>query len=210
MEVGERISSFLKEHAVAVVLVVVGVVCVGYGLISLSPKQSTANDSQFQSFASISPAKIAVSPTIKQITVDIEGAVKKPGVYALAAASRIQDAILAAGGMSSSADRKIVAQNLNLAAPLTDGAKIYIPAVGEQMVTSNGVSDNSSGTVAGSSTVNINQATEEELDALPGVGPVTAQKIIANRPYQSNDDLLNKKVVGQSEFTKIKDQVSVY
>ena len=210
MELREKLISFLKEHAVAVVLVFAGVLCVGYGAISLYPKQSTVSDSQFQSFASVSPAKIAASPTIKQITVDIEGAVKKPGVYALSADSRIQDAILAAGGMSSAADRKIVAQNINLAAPLTDGAKLYIPAVGEQMVTSSGASDTSSGTVAGSTTVNINQATEEQLDGLPGIGPVTAQKIIANRPYQNVDDLLNKKVVGQSEFTKIKDQVSAY
>jgi competence protein ComEA len=80
------------------------------------------------------------------------------------------------------------------------------------MVTSEGTSSNSSGSVQGSSTgsVNINQATEEELDALPGVGPVTAQKIISNRPYQSVDDLVSKKAVGQSVFSKIKDQVRVY
>jgi len=78
------------------------------------------------------------------------------------------------------------------------------------MKTSGDASSNLSGTVAGSSTVNINQASAEELDALPGIGPVTAQKIISNRPYQSAQDLLEKKVVGQSEFTKIKDEVSVY
>ena len=209
MDFEEKILPFLKEHIVALILCLIGIVCVGYGIIS--QKQSSANDTQFQSFASVSPKKIAVSPTIKQITVDVEGAVKKPGVYALSADSRIQDALLAAGGMSSSADKKTVAQTLNLAAQLTDGAKLYIPVVGEQMVTS-GESSNTTTDVKGSSTglVNINQASEEGLDALPGIGPVTAQKIIANRPYQSVQGLLDKKVVGQSEFEKIKEMVSVY
>ena len=58
--------------------------------------------------------------------------------------------------------------------------------------------------------VNINTASETELDALPGVGPVTAQKIISNRPYQKIDDLVSKKAVGASVFSKIKDQISIY
>lgn len=80
------------------------------------------------------------------------------------------------------------------------------------MAAPNGASNNSSGGIQGTSsgTININQASESELDALPGIGPVTAQKIISNRPYQSVEDLLNKKAVGASEFAKIKDQMSVY
>lgn len=126
---------------------------------------------------------------------------------------RIQDALIAGGGgLSENADRQQVAQNLNLAAPLTDVAKLYIPSVGEQMTGSSGMADSSSGDVEDSATrtVNINQASESELDALPGIGPMTAQKIISNRPYQNVQDLLDKKVLGQSVFSKIKDQVSVY
>ena len=72
-----------------------------------------------------------------------------------------------------------------MAAPLRWGSKLYIPAVGEQMMTSGDNSNSSSGTVQSISngTVNINQASEEQLDALPGIGPVTAQKIISNRSY---------------------------
>ena len=176
MSFEETILPFLKEHAVVLVLCTAGVICLGYGLFSISQQQGSSQDQQFQSFTSVSPKKIVVSPTIaKQITIDVEGAVAKPGIHLLPQNSRVQDAILAAGGMSKKVDRKNVAQNLNLAAPLTDGAKLYIPAVGEQMTTSGSNSNNSSGTVQGAATkmVNINQATEADLDALPGVGLVT-------------------------------------
>jgi len=172
MDWNEQILPFFKEHAIALTYGLIGVICVGYGLINLSSPQQS-NDPQFPSIQPAS-SKVMVSQTQKQITIDIEGAVQKPGVYKVFADSRIKDALAAAGGLSQTADRQQVAQNLNLASPLTDGAKFYIPAVGEQMTTSGDASNNSSGTVAGSSTVNINQSSEEELDALPGIGPVTA------------------------------------
>jgi competence protein ComEA len=149
----------------------------------------------------------------KEIIIDVSGAVVKPGVYALKSDARVKDAILAAGGMSEIADRLKVAQTINLAAQLTDGGKLYIPAVGEQMTGSGGVSENGSGgSSIGSSTgiININSASETDLDALPGVGKVTADKIIANRPYQTVAELVAKKVVGSSEFNKIKDKVSTF
>jgi len=212
MDFKEIFISFFKEHAIALTFGILGLICFGYGLISLAHPQQ-ANDTQFQNLQpSSNAAKAPISPIQKQITIDVEGAVEKPGVYKVNASDRIQDALIAAGGLSHDADRHQIAQNLNLAAPLTDGSKLYIPAVGEQMMTSGNGSSNSSGTVQGASTgrVNINQASEEALDALPGIGPVTAQKIISNRPYQSVEDLVSKKAVGASEFAKIKDQVSVY
>lgn len=210
MEWKEQILLFFKEHVMALMFGIIGLLCLCYGFISLSHPQQTS-DSQFQNLQTPSiPVKI--SSVSKQITIDIEGAVQKPGVYKVPSDARIQDALIAAGGLSKDADRQQVAQNLDLAAPLTDGTKLYIPAIGEQMMTSGDTSNSSSGSVQGASTgtVNINQASESELDALPGVGPVTAQKIINNRPYQSVQELLDKKVVGQSVFSKIKDQVSVY
>lgn len=212
MEFEEKVLPFLKEHASALVLGLIGTLCVGYGLLSFS-KPQPAPDTQFQSFQNTPmPEKNTVSPIPKQITIDIEGAVIKPGVYQLPLASRMKDALVAAGGLSESADRKRVALEINLAQPLMDGAKLYIPVVGEQVMTSGMSSGNGTVGVQGSSTtlVNINQASESELDALPGVGPVTAQKIISGRPYQSAQELLDKKIVGQSVFTKIKDQISVY
>lgn len=210
MDFKETFLSSVKEHIVALSFGAIGLICLVYGLISLSHPQPTA-DTQLQNLESPSVA-VRTSPVQKQITIEVEGAVEKPGVYKVSANARIQDALIAAGALSQDADRHQVAQNLNLAAQLIDGAKLYIPAAGEQMVTSSDTSSNSSGSVQGVSTglVNLNQASEEELDALPGIGPVTAQKIISNRPYANVQDLLNKKAVGASEFTKIKDQVSVY
>ena len=212
MEFEEKVLPFIKEHGIALSLGIVGIVLVGYGFFTVSQSQKTDSNFSFEPTEAVSPeVRSNVSPVTKEITIDIEGAVEKPGVYKLPSESRVQDALIASGGLSADADRQKVAQMLNLAASLTDSAKLYIPAVGEQYIGSEEAANSSSGTgVQGSSTVNINQASSSDLDNLPGIGPVTAQKIISNRPYQSVQDLLDKKVVGQSEFEKIKDQISVY
>jgi len=134
------------------------------------------------------------------VVVHVDGAVGSPGVYSLGPEARVMDAVTAAGGLTADAD----GSRINLAAKVADGQKVYIPAVGEQVTSDKGQ-------VTGqSSLININTAGESELDKLPGVGPVTAQKIIASRPYSSLEDLLTKKVVGSSTFEKIKDLISVY
>ena len=138
------------------------------------------------------------------LVVHVDGAVITPGVYEMSAESRVSDAISASGGLSDSADMTRV----NLAAKVSDGQKIYIPKVGES--TNDSVS---SGSVSGqsmSALVNINTASESQLDTLPGIGPATAQKIIASRPYSSPEDLLAKKAVGQSVYEKIKDLIAVF
>lgn len=141
-----------------------------------------------------------------EIVIDISGAVGKPGVYGLPQDSRIAKAVEVAGNFSSSADLSWVAKNLNLAAILQDGAKIYIPAKGEQSTVGIQGTRQLSNTVK----VNINTADQSQLEALPAIGPVTAGKIISARPYNSVEDLLTKKVVGKSTFAKIKDLVSVF
>lgn len=147
-----------------------------------------------------------------KIKADIEGAVLKPGVYELESGSRIGDLLIMAGGLTVEADREWVSKTLNLAAKLTDGGKVYIPSVGE--VGSVKVeSGKGSGTVGGAITsllISINSASLSELDKLPGVGPVTAQKIIDGRPYQTIEELVSRKIVGQSVFEKIKEQISPY
>jgi len=212
-ELQEKLVPIIREHGIALGLCLLGLVCMGFGIIPQVQPQISSGAENFQPSPQDLPAvRTPISPITKQITIDVEGAVEKPGVYTLPANSRIQNALIVAGGLSQSADRQLVAQNLNLAAPLMDGAKLYIPAVGEQMMTSGNGPNSSSENIqeSGTKSVNINQASETDLDALPGVGPVTAQKIIDNRPYQEVQDLLDKKVVGQSVFDKIKDLVSVY
>ena len=142
------------------------------------------------------------------IKAEIAGAVIKPGVYTIKSDSRVQDLLVLAGGLSSQADREWVAININLAAKLTDGGKIYIPSQAE--VKSNIFNQTNVSGAQGKKVVNINTASQAELEALPGIGPVTADKIISSRPYGAIEELLNKKAVNKGIYEKIKDLVSVY
>lgn len=139
-------------------------------------------------------ASASESPSTK-IVVDVSGSVVEPGVYELPAYSRVKDAVMVAGGLTDEAD----SSKINMAAKVSDGQKIYIVAVGD-----------SAGQVAGAAggLVSINTATESELDRLPGIGPVTAAKIIASRPYSAPEDLLTKKVISSSVFEKIRDLIT--
>src|SRR5256885_5666175 len=185
----EKYKPFLKQYSVPLGIGVVGLICLSYCLISLSTK-APSQQSHLLSEAANSKASQDNSETSQQnqkmMMVDIEGSVIKPGVYELPLGSRVQDALIVAGGLAEGADRVTVAKSLNLASLVSDGAKIYIPSHGEQVIVG-GTQD-----VAGAETkmVNINQASAEELDSLPGVGQTTAQKIIANRPYQTTEELV--------------------
>jgi competence protein ComEA len=115
--------------------------------------------------------------------------------------------LVVSGGLSAKADRDYVAKNINLAQKITDGGKIYIPFAGETIPPVNNATGN---TQASGALININTASEQELDSLPGIGPVTAAKIINSRPYGSVNELLDKKIVGSKVFTDIKNKISVY
>lgn len=197
--------AFVKEHLLPILLGVGGLLCLGFGLLQFLPQKQPKQDVLFESSTTAVKTKAVKA---KEITVDIEGAVKKPGVYKLKAESLVKDALLTAGGLSDKADRGKVAQELNLAAKLTDGAKLYIPFVGETAAVGNTGASVASGTST-SKIININTASSQELEALPGIGEVTAGKIIAARPYAAIDELVSKKAVGKSIFEKIKGQVTV-
>lgn len=138
----------------------------------------------------------------QEILVDIEGAVLRPGVYKLNSESRIVDALAAAGGMSEDADRLWIEKNLNLAKKVSDGLKIYIPRAGEEIL-SEQTQTETNGPV-----LNINTASNTDLESLPGIGAVTAANIIEARPFSQIEDLLSRKIVGQATFEKIKDKIS--
>lgn len=144
----------------------------------------------------------------KLIMVDVSGAVNKPGVYKLRENSRIEDAIKEAGGFTESANKEYISKSLNLAQKLSDGSKVYVPLAGE---TGPGVQTGSSVSATNpQSKVNINSSSQAELEALPGIGPVTASKIISGRPYQKTEDILNQKIISKSTYEKIRDSISVY
>ena len=145
-------------------------------------------------------ANEAVSPDT--IWVDVGGAVSNPGVYQLSADARVKDALVAAGGVTEEADRTYFSKLINLAARLKDGEKLYIPFVAEK----------SGKAVLGetSTLININSASDQELDGLPGIGPARAGEIIRNRPYKTTDELVSKKIVSASVFEQIRDKIAVY
>jgi competence protein ComEA len=152
-----------------------------------------------------------------QIVVDVVGAVVQPGVYHLAIGSRVGDAISAAGGFGPRVDAGAVGASLNLAAPLKDGEKVRVPSRDDGAPSAGPGGGSSAGGGSGGngssgSLVDLNSATEAELDALPGIGPVTAGKIIearAKAPFKAVDDLRTRGLVGQKTFDQIKALVTV-
>ena len=150
------------------------------------------------------------------IVVHVAGEVKNPGVYTLSGSARMIDAVLAAGGATARADLEVI----NLATPLMDSSQIYVPAKGAterpifarpQPGMNGAVSTNGSPDLSG--VVNINRASVTELDALPGVGPTTAQAIVdyrtTNGPFGSPEDLLNVKGIGPAKFEAMRKLVGV-
>jgi competence protein ComEA len=145
-----------------------------------------------------------------EIVVDVAGAVERPGVYTLGGGARTGDALVAAGGLAASADRAWVAQTLNLAAPIKDGEKIFIPQRDENNNQAQSTKFQTISNVQNSKLVHINTASVAELDVLPGIGAVRAQAIVDNRPYASTEELVTKAKIPESIYAKIKDQLTIY
>jgi len=153
------------------------------------------------------------SPT--SLVVHVAGSVVTPGLVKLSAGARVADAVVAAGGLTPTAD----ADRLNLAESLVDGQRVFVPAAGQEppppVPLSGGiVSKGSSPAAAGPvPRVSLNSATAEELDALPGVGPSTAAAIVAyrdqNGPFISIDDLLDVRGIGPAKLEGLVDLVQV-
>ena len=133
--------------------------------------------------APLTPRAAHAAPAARQLVVDVAGAVRRPGLYRLAHGARVADAIARAGGLTQRAERTAV----NLAAPLADGEQVLVAARGSPAVGATGAPAGVAGPVS------LSSATAEQLDTLPGVGPVTAQKIVAYRqehgPFTSIDGL---------------------
>ena len=144
------------------------------------------------------------------LTVHVAGRVSAPGVYQLSLGSRIVDAVRAAGGAAPDADLHAV----NLARPLEDGQQVYVPAQGERPPGSAaGPLDDSDDSTNPDLPVNINSATVEDLDRLPGIGPTTATAIVAHRdqhgPFASTDGLLDVPGIGPAKLAALSGLVAV-
>jgi competence protein ComEA len=151
--------------------------------------------------ATLVPVRAAPRAPARHLLVHVVGAVRRPGLYRLREGARIADAVGRAGGPTRLADVALV----NLAAPVADGAQVVVPRRGAP-----GASPPGDG-VAGAGPVSLSSATVDQLDALPGIGPVTAQKIVAYRerhgPYRSLEALDAIPGVGPARIEQLRELV---
>lgn len=211
----EKAMEFVRHNILFVGVIVFGFTLLIIGLFQYFASKSSDNVEFVPQTKGVAASDAASGSTTTNgsISIDVEGQVQKPGIYNLPQGSRIQDALIAAGGMNSKADRVYVSKHINLAQKLVDGGKVYIVGVGEAVdsaivVQSSSNSDTSQAYGENSTLININTATLEQLDTLPKIGPVTAQKIVTGRPYASKEELVGKKVLTQKTFDGLKDKIT--
>lgn len=161
-------------------------------------------------------ATATTTPTPAPIVIYVSGAVAHPGTFTLPPGARVVDALSAAGGLRSDADAALI----NQAERLFDGAQVHVPVVGAAGATPvAGLSGllpiptpetrSGSAVVAVSGLININTATQAELESLPGIGASKAQGIIANRPYASIDDIERVPGIGAATVERLRPLITV-
>jgi competence protein ComEA len=198
---------------------IIGVCCAGIAVAATVAWWRAGSSGAAPPVAAAPPTTSASSPassttsTPTALVVNVVGAVRAPGVVRIAAGGRVVDAIAAGGGATADADLT----RLNLAAPVADGARIAVPKLGQPppaldpTAVSGGGGAVPTGSAAGP--VNINTATAEELDALPGVGPATAAAIVREReqhgPFRSPADLDRVRGIGPAKLEQLRDLVAV-
>lgn len=168
------------------------------------------------------PAAIVAAPSPSPsepsiVIVHVVGAVRRPGVYELASGARVADAVALAGGLGPRAD----AAAINLARPVTDGEQIWVPARGQAPPAASGNGDGAGGRSGGAPSgggssggkLNINLASEKEFEALPGIGPVLAERIVQyrtdNGPFAAVKDLMKVPGIGQKKYASLEPHITV-
>lgn len=191
------------------VVALLGVALIGL-LFALWPNSDAAEEIPLPAYSpeKEKPSKPERDQEIKELVVDIKGAVKHPGIYHLPREARIMDAITKAGGPGKDADL----DQVNLAAPLTDGTAVYIPRKGEENIPTIGT-EVGAARGSGDGKVNINTAGMDELQQLNGVGPAKAEAILRyreeNGSFSSVEELTNVSGIGEKTLEKFKEQVTV-
>lgn len=157
----------------------------------------------------LSPATIGPAASL---LVHVAGAVGSPGVVELPPGSRVIDAVTAAGGLLPDADP----DRLNLAAPLEDGLRVAVPVVGQpapDVFEAWAAAGPGSDAASGAGVVNVNLASQAQLETLPGVGPATATAIIAHRdsngPFRTVESLIDVRGIGEAKLDALRDLVTV-
>ncbi len=209
-EDGSRLETLLFRFRWQIILLLLGLSFLGGGIYL-----TRSIDFKSHEIEVISTDEETAQDSIK-IIVEVSGAVNSPGVFEIPGGSRVEDALSLAGDVSSRANNDWVSKVINRASILSDGQKIYIPFEDEQL------NSQSANTVLGDQTtssgdsgllsarIDINTASSQELEALWGIGPKTAENIIEQRPYSSVEELLTKKILKQNVYDANKDLLSVY
>jgi competence protein ComEA len=193
----------LLASAVAVVVVGVGAVW----LVRSPPPPTEASLPVASPASDVAAAATLASPTAPStLLVHVAGSVVEPGVYELVPGARVRDAVVAAGGPTADANWDA----LNLAAPVADGTRVYVPALGETLPPE--LTPAAAAGAAPSGPLDVNRASAEELQRLPGVGPATAAAIITERerngPFAGVDDLLRVRGIGPAKLDALRDLVT--
>ena len=191
---------------IIIVIILVAVLMIGYFIYS-----SAKNEDNFiikDDFEEVTENSTKeVKQEEKTIIVHIDGCVVNPGIVKIEEGARIFEAVEKAGGLTSEADTS----KINLALIVEDGIKIHIPSY-----TENKGDENMENNIENNNTnekININTASQQELDTLPGIGDSTAQKIInyrkENGKFNNIEDIKNVKGIGQSKYDEIKDLITL-
>ena len=192
------VSLLSRRRALALVAVVVAALALaGRFVLSSGTAQTPPPVETVAALEQAEPARLVVH---------VVGAVRRPGLYRLREGSRVADALARAGGPTRKADVALV----NLAAPVADGTQVVVPSRAPPAVATGGAG--SAGGNGSSGPVHLNTATAEELDALPGIGPVTAEKIVAYRQehgaFASVDELDAVPGIGPARLEELRSQVA--
>ena len=203
-----------KVIITVVILLIIGILFTVYLFMNDDTYEEINFNEIFEEDINITNESIENNETEQEIeiAVHVTGEVKKQGLIYVKQGARVADAIEKAGGETSEADLS----QINLAYILEDGQKIYIPNKNEkisQYITKNNGNNENNNTDKEDKKVNINTASQSELDELPGIGPSTAQKIIEYREENGNfekiEDVQNVKGIGDAKFEEIKDKITV-
>lgn len=194
-------EKILQKYRLPIFFFLFGLILLGAGILKIKRDLLLIG----QTKPMVIPGQLPQNEIQKKILVEAAGAVKNPGIYELEIGSRTQDLLASTGGLLKNSDQIWLSKYINLVRRLSDGEKIYFPFQDE--VISNLSEESKEKEEA---RINLNTATQKELEGLWGIGPVTAQKIISGRPYQSPDELLKRKLVKTNVWERIKDQIKVY
>jgi competence protein ComEA len=224
-ELGDRLRALRSDARVgaallACVAIAAGVAWFRAGIAPSEPAAAGVSGSSVVGDSSTTTVAVTTSTTTTEIVVDVVGAVRVPGVVTLPGDARVVDAIRAAGGVAAGADLV----PLNLAAKLADGARVAVPRLGEPPpavdpgAVTGGADPTGSATGSGTGTtaggpIDVNTASPDELEALPGIGPTLAAAIVDERerngPFDNVDDLNRVPGIGEGRLAQIRDLVTV-